>query len=262
MPPQKRIPINIASKPKKLSRSESFTILTCLVGALLVLLHIDVIFKALGIILLCLGFVWFVRISHWTHKWSRKKQIMLSAIAVTVLCTVSLPQFIAQWRTEHLRPESPKLKGEKPCTPKDPHDSYIPPKGPLVRFDGGPFMPSQFMCLGLSDEARFACLCPRPLAFTVEPMPAPKDDNYENLLTINEKCDPMYRVRVFLRDMFSNLNLLETYPFGVGETGAATMHEDADRYSFEINSSAPQSRFKVAIKSSRGLRVICVNQIN
>ena len=160
-------------------------------------------------------------------------------------------------RAENVAPEP-----EKPCTPKDPKEFYIPPKGPLVRFDGGVFPPSQFMCVGLSDEARAACLCPRPLVFTVDPMPAPKDDNYENLLTISEKCEPMYRVRVFLRDIFSNTNILETYPFDKGKTGAATLHEDADRYSFELDTSAPESRYKVAIKSSRGLRVICVNQIN
>ncbi|MGB7589857.1 MAG: hypothetical protein WBO19_01285, partial [Terriglobia bacterium] len=70
------------------------------------------------------------------------RQIVTKAVSDTLSKRTPL----TETHNQPSKPESPKKEAEKPCTPKDPRDSYIPPKGPLVRFDGGFFPPSQSIC--------------------------------------------------------------------------------------------------------------------
>jgi hypothetical protein len=83
------------------SASDSLTLLALLVGIFLVIIVPNLITKVVLLFADCGGFVWLVRRSHWTRMLSSLRRTGISAIVLTLLLIVSIPQFVAQWRTEH-----------------------------------------------------------------------------------------------------------------------------------------------------------------
>ena len=141
---------------------------------------------------------------------------------------------------------------------------YAPTKNKAVRVDAQLEPPSNQMCTGMPDDDRIQCLCPRLVPYSIEALPPPDSDNYAALLTIRSPREPMYKIRVFLRGVFSeaitvfpNEEMLKNQHFSI-------IHGfmDYDRYSFIVQSTAPQAVFKVKLLSSTGPRVICINQVN
>jgi hypothetical protein len=139
---------------------------------------------------------------------------------------------------------------------------YVPPKGPLLKHEGYVPVASQLLCPGLPDEARAACLCPRPLKFTLNALASPPDNNYATEMVITTPREPMYRVRVFLRDTISDADLLGAAPHQGKGVSNSVWTAEFDRYSFGATSSAPQEVFRVKLLSATGIRVICANQEN
>jgi len=93
-----------------------------LLGGYLVIIVPPLTFKVVGLVLICAGSFWFCRTSHWTHRWSRKYQNILGVAIIIVLCGISIPQFVTQWRIEHPKPKS---------QPSVPIPKIAPTEGPL-----------------------------------------------------------------------------------------------------------------------------------
>ena len=102
------------------------------------LLPINVIARIVGIILLCVAFAWFVRISHWTHNWLRKYQILSSVGLVILISVFGIPQFVSQWNSKHPIPQGQEsLKAQIPdkSNPIEAKESNLPysiSAGPIV----------------------------------------------------------------------------------------------------------------------------------
>jgi len=71
----------------------------------------------------------------------------------------------------------------------------------------------------------------------------------------------MYRVQLFGRAPLYP-GKIEAFPYGEGKAGIAVTEMEFDPYTLLLQSSAPQREFKLEIKSSEGLRLKCINQIN
>jgi hypothetical protein len=149
-----------------------------------------------------------------------------------------------------------------PAMPKE--TEYPSPKNKGQRVDVQLEPASSQMCVGLADSERIKCLCPRPVRYSLEPLPPPDTDNYAGLLTIRSPREPMYKVRVFLRAVFSEAvttyptdEMLQTEHFSIAHGFMAY-----DPFSFVIQVTKPQKLLKIKVTSSTGPRVICVNQEN
>lgn len=108
MPPPKRLRIRSfmansvqSESSARLSRSDSFTILSGLVGLFVVIYIPQLPAKIVGLIGMCLAVGWFVRNSHWTHQWSSKKRDVVSGIVIFVMLLICIPQFVGLWEMEH-----------------------------------------------------------------------------------------------------------------------------------------------------------------
>lgn len=173
--------------------------------------------------------------------------------------TGTLPQMSGN-TSETARPQN-----SVPC---EPHDvQYVPPKGKAIRFEGMTPIASEALCPsnGMSDEARIACLCPNRVPYSLRAMPPPAGSNFETEITITKVCNPMYKIRVFLRDVYTQLgSVSEASPYMPPASHVSIMYGtfDFDRHSFLVSSSAPEDTFKVSVLTATGLRVICVNQEN
>ena len=112
----------------------------------------------------------------------------------------------------------------------------------------------------LSLTTEEATLCPRPLRYSlrqVEVPPSTTRDNYATELTIEAVREPMFRVTVFVRTLYSQLVLTDSPATGISATEHGT-----DPYSFQVSSTKPAQRYKVVVHTSEWLRVICINQHN
>jgi len=145
---------------------------------------------------------------------------------------------------------------------RHPDAAYVPPRGPLIRTEGNIPIASSLLCPGLLEEERTACLCPRPLNFKLAALPAPAEDNFATEIEITTPREPMYRIRVFLRDTISGAHLLAASPHEGKGVSSYAWSAAYDRYSFGAASTAPQSVFRVKLLSATGIRVICANQEN
>jgi hypothetical protein len=187
---------------------------------------------------------------------------------LTCLGVAGIPLTLAAWRFPDFWNKHPTAKAEVSPAPCEPHDvQYVPPKGKAIRFEGAYPIASEILCPshGLSEDARIACLCPNRLQYILRAMPPPTDSNFETEITISKVCNPMYKVRVFLRDIYTNLgSVFEASPYMAPAThvGLTRGSFDYDKFSFLLNSTAPEDTFKTSVLSASGLRVVCVNQEN
>jgi hypothetical protein len=168
-----------------------------------------------------------------------------------------------------LRPEAIALVSTATtAAPCENHDvQYVPPQGKAVRFESDYPIASELLCPshGMSEQERLACLCPNRLPYTLRAMAPPKESNFETEITVTKTCTPLYKVRVFLRDVYSALGKeLEASPYmpPVSKVVLTGGSMEYDRYSFMLNSTAPQDTIKVSVLTASGLRLVCVNQEN
>jgi hypothetical protein len=137
---------------------------------------------------------------------------------------------------------------------------YVPPSGhKAVRFDGQ-IRPTPQACAGLSDEKEIACLCPRPVEYSLFALPTPTDNNYATQVEMNAGKESMYRVQLFTRTPV-HAGKIEASPHK-DDAGMAVVEMTFDPYTLLVQSSAPQQQFKLEVRSSEGLRLKCINQIN
>jgi hypothetical protein len=188
----------------------------------------------------------------------------------------SSPKVSADISIPSVRPSQPQLgppsrtsqpsKSAQPCVSDT--APYVPPrKGNLVRFEDTFLVPSRVLCPpnGMTDEARIACLCPNRLPYKLRAMPAPEDGNFETEITISKVCNPMYKVRLFFRDMYyKGGSVLSAAPHNGGAPGVSLLRglfED-DKYSISLSSTAPEDSFQTSLVTTGGLRIVCINQEN
>lgn len=95
------MPLPMESQADRLGRGDSYTLLALLLGVLFVLVIPPFWLKVPGLTLVCIGCIGFVKKSHWTHQWSRAKQLWTAMAAIIVVCLASIPQLVSQWKSEH-----------------------------------------------------------------------------------------------------------------------------------------------------------------
>jgi hypothetical protein len=76
-----------------------------LVGTFFVLVVPTVWYKAPALLLLCFGFAYFIQLSHWTYHLKKSWRVAIIAVFLVALNVGAIPQFIEQWRIEHIRAE-------------------------------------------------------------------------------------------------------------------------------------------------------------
>jgi hypothetical protein len=72
-----------------------------IVGVLLALLAPPLSVKIVGTLVCVVSLCWLIRKSPWTHACSERMQILLSVGVAIVISMVAVPQFAAQWKSEH-----------------------------------------------------------------------------------------------------------------------------------------------------------------
>jgi hypothetical protein len=136
------IPPSILAKGTKLNWGNSFTFIAFLVGVYLMIINPPLALKILGLAFVCWGFFKFFRVSHWTYKWSRKRQNLWAFTTLAVLCSISIPQLRSQWRTEH----SLIKKQPEPGVGSTPIPQPPKPRGLSMRIGG-------FITTGIEDDS-------------------------------------------------------------------------------------------------------------
>jgi hypothetical protein len=169
----------------------------------------------------------------------------------TVLVVICVVVFSCAWK---YRLHWPGLLYQSKDAP------YVPPSSHrAIRVDGQ-VKPTPQACMGLSEEKEIECLCPRPVDYVLNALPTPPDNNYATQVDIKAGRDPMYRVQLFGRtQMYSGK--IGAFPHEK-EAAISVAEMDYDRYTLLIQSSSPQQEFKLEVRSSEGLRLKCINQIN
>jgi hypothetical protein len=143
------------------------------------------------------------------------------------------------------------------------HDPpFVAPKGPGIRVEMSAPVASNQLCIGLPEKDETQCLCPRPVEFSLKPLPAPNDNNYATEVTITAGREPMYRVRLFARSQIHPGGELWASPHGKESAALFTGVMAYDLSSIYLRSSAPEQEFKLELHSAEGLRIKCVNQEN
>ncbi len=195
------------------------------------------------------------------HEGRLRNRVGFCLVATAILSVLVYRQIEDRKTSESI---SASVK-DKPCSPSD--VQYVPPAGKAVRFDGANPIPSEVLCPshGMTDEQRRNCLCPRLLPYTLRSMEPPKESNFETEITISKTCDPIYKARLFFRDVYSQLgSIFKASPYMPPASKVLMTRGDMefDRYSVLLSSSAPQDTITTSIMSAGGLRLICVNQEN
>ena len=139
---------------------------------------------------------------------------------------------------------------------------YVAPTGHSAVLVEGNVNPTHLHCYQLPEDKQIACLCPRPLDYALGAMPTPPDNNYATLVDIKAKNDLMYRIQLFARSPIHPGGKLEAIPHGAGEAAIGVETWQIDLNTLGVRSSAPEEEFKVEVRSSEGLRLKCINQIN
>lgn len=138
---------------------------------------------------------------------------------------------------------------------------YLPPSSHKAIKVDGQIKPTPQACIGLSEEKEIECLCPRPVDYILNALPTPPDDNYATQVDIKAASEALYRVQLFGRTQMHS-GTLEAFPYGDGKAATGVVEMDYDRYTLLVQSSAAQQEFKLEVRSSEGLRLKCINQIN
>jgi len=99
------LPKNHTEWKESLNRADSIGLLGILVGTFFVLIVPTVWHKVSAFILLCFGFGYFIWLSHWTSNLNKKWRIAIIIAILVVLNIGVIPQFVEQWRIEHIRSE-------------------------------------------------------------------------------------------------------------------------------------------------------------
>jgi len=99
-----------------------------LLGVFLVIVVLPLALKAFLLICILVGVFLFAKCSHWTSDWSILRQRVVSSIMVFVLLGVAIPQFVSQWKSEHLKPSQVT---ESNAGGKQPSDNS--PEAPLLK---------------------------------------------------------------------------------------------------------------------------------
>jgi hypothetical protein len=90
---------------QQLNRADSIGLLGILVGTIFVLIVPTVWYKVTAFALVCFGFGYFTWLSHWTYRIRGIWKVGIIVGIVVLLGVGALPQFVAQWRMEHIRSE-------------------------------------------------------------------------------------------------------------------------------------------------------------
>ena len=88
-----------------LNRADSIGLSAFLVGTLFVLIVPTVWYKVPAFVLMCLGFAYFIWLSHWSHRLKMGWKIFIIVATLGIINYEVIPQFAEQWRLEHLRSE-------------------------------------------------------------------------------------------------------------------------------------------------------------
>jgi hypothetical protein len=88
-----------------LNRADSIGLFGVLMGTFLVLIVPTVWHKVPAFALVCFGFGYFIWLSHWTYRLSRFWRVTIIVAIVLILNVGAVPQFVEQWRMEHMRSE-------------------------------------------------------------------------------------------------------------------------------------------------------------
>ena len=108
---------------RPLNGAESIGLLGVLVGTLFVIIVPTVLSKLPAFLLVCFASAYFIWLSHWTYRWKRWLRIVLILLTFVLLNVGVLPQFVAQWRLEHMRSEL-KFDGSAPNVAYPDADHY------------------------------------------------------------------------------------------------------------------------------------------
>lgn len=190
----------------------------------------------------------------------RRRISYLVGASLAVVCMIELTQRFTSASSSQTPVVAEKASAQRVSDPL-----YPRPSNKLVRVDGDTPLASGILCpTSMPDQDRISCLCPNLVPYRLEALPTPPSDNYATLLTLDGPRQPIYKVRLFFRDVFSHSEVVyptsemaKMYHFSFGQVSM-----DYDRYSLVVQSTAPQQSFKLKMFSSTGLRVICANQIN
>jgi hypothetical protein len=118
------------------------------------------------------------------------------------------------------------------------------------------------MCQGLSEQEQIDCLCPSPLNYALRALASPADDNYATEIDIKQVDKPIYRLRIFARTQIDSTADFSVAPFGGNHSTSVVVHMAYDPFSLILQSTAPESEYKIAVHTSEGLRLKCINQEN
>ena len=87
----------------QLSRGDSWTILGVLLGVLFVIVLPPLYAKIPIFFAVCVGITWLAFQSHWVTKRPSAQKLFLAALVITICSVIAIPQFRAQWVSEHAK---------------------------------------------------------------------------------------------------------------------------------------------------------------
>jgi hypothetical protein len=88
------------NRSNPLNIGDSIGLLGLLAGIFLVIFAPPLLFKAILLTAVLIGFVIFIHRSHWTHKWSKSLKATVSSIIVLSLGGLTVPQLLNDWNVE------------------------------------------------------------------------------------------------------------------------------------------------------------------
>jgi hypothetical protein len=90
------------SSPQHLNRGDSLAVAGLIITAVLTGLAPPLPLRILAVILGIAGCFIFVRKSYWTRSWGRSWRYVAAIAVAIVMIGVAVPQFIDQWKSEHI----------------------------------------------------------------------------------------------------------------------------------------------------------------
>jgi len=88
-------------KKQPLNFGDSLALVGLVLGVLLMVIVPPLIFKVVLLAAICAILLWLSKRSYWTCTLSRKRQNITALVVLVAICGVSIPQFMAQWKSEH-----------------------------------------------------------------------------------------------------------------------------------------------------------------
>lgn len=103
-------PIKILSKSGRewkqpLNRADSIGLASLLVGIVFAIIVPAVWYKAAALVIVCIGVIYLISLSSWTHDFKKSTRLILIAVILIALNIAAIPQLVKQWRLDHMRSE-------------------------------------------------------------------------------------------------------------------------------------------------------------